>query len=181
MNEATIRLARRGEAGRIADIMQDAVKKTAALPGFEKLFAGNIERSEKFLPFILDGRAFVAVNKWDWPVGFAAVTDMDDEAYLAELAVEMTHQGKGLGRRLVAAACDWARHAGFTSILLSTFKDVPWNAPYYARQGFHILEAAKLSKPGIKRQREQEAEFLDMSARVFMRKPLLYPSPYGGG
>jgi len=172
MAEATIRLARRGEAGRIADIEVAAIPKFHTLPDFEKQFVGVVARLEKYTPFVEGGRAFVAVNEWDWPIGFSAVDEMDSEAYLAELAVDFDHQGRGLGRRLISAACDWARHAGFTSILLSTFKDVPWNAPYYARQGFRILEPAELSKPGIRRQRAHEAEFLDMNTRVFMRKLL---------
>ena len=172
MGEIGIRPARRGEAGRIADIEVASIPKFHFLPGFERQFIGFVARPEKYLPYVEDGRAFVAVNEWDWPLGFCATDEMDDEAYLAELAVEVDHQGHGLGRRLVNTACDWARQAGFTSILLSTFRDVPWNAPYYARQGFRLLGSAELSKPGIKRQREHEAEFLDLNTRVFMRKSL---------
>ncbi|MFZ1990701.1 MAG: GNAT family N-acetyltransferase [Alphaproteobacteria bacterium] len=172
MSETTIRLARRGEADRIADIELGAMKKFDTLPSFTTRFAGYVARPEKFKPFIEERSAFVAVNEWDWPIGFSLVEEMDGEAYLAELDVDFDYQGQGLGRRLIAAACDWARRAGFTSMLLSTFRDVPWNAPYYARQGFVILNANELSKPGIKRQREHEAEFLDLETRVFMRKLL---------
>ena len=171
-NAATIRLARRGEAERIADIEVASILKFRSLPDYKAKFVGFVARPEKYVPFVEQGRAFVAVNEWDWPIGFSAVDEMDSEAYLAELAVDFDYQGCGLGRRLVASACDWARHAGFTSILLSTFKDVPWNAPYYARQGFRVLEAAELSKPGVQRQRAHEAEFLDMNTRVFMRRLL---------
>lgn len=172
MSEVRIRLARRGEAERIADIEVAAIPKFHSLSEYKSKFVGFVARPEKYGPFVEGGRAFVVANEWDWPVGFSAVDEMDGEAYLAELAVELAYQGYGLGRRLVAAACDWGRHAGFTSILLSTFKDVPWNAPYYERQGFRILEPAELSKPGIRAQRAHEAEFLDMNTRVFMRKLL---------
>ena len=172
MTDITIRLARRGEAERIADIEVAAIPKFHSLPDYKTKFAGFVARPEKYVPFVEEGRAFVAVNEWDWPLGFSAVDEMDREGYLAELGVDFAYQGRGLGRRLVAAACNWARQAGFTSILLSTFKDVPWNAPYYARQGFRILDIAELSKPGIRAQRAHEAEFLEMTARVFMRKPL---------
>ena len=172
MQDPIIRLARDGEAERIADIELAALPKYRALPGFEKRFVGFIARTEKYVPFVEEGRAFVAVNEWDWPMGFSAVDEMDGEAYLAELAVDFDYQGRGLGRRLVGAACSWAQVCGFKSILLSTFKDVPWNAPYYARQGFRVLEPNELSKPGIKNQRDHEAEFLDIETRVFMRKAL---------
>lgn len=172
MDDPIIRLAKYGEAERMADIELASLPKYRALPGFEKRFIGFVVRPEKYVPFVEDGRAFVAVSEWDWPMGFSAVDDMDGEAYLAELAVDFDYQGRGLGRRLIAAASNWARICGFRSILLSTFKDVPWNAPYYARQGFRVLEPKELSKPGIKRQRDHEAQFLDIETRVFMRKPL---------
>lgn len=172
MDDPLIRLAKYGEAERIADIERAAIQKFSALPGFETRFAGFIARPDKYVPYVDDGRAFVAVNAWDWPMGFSAVDEMDGEAYLAEINVDFEYQGRGLGRRLIAAACDWARICGHRSILLSTFKDVPWNAPYYARQGFRALEAAELSRPGIKSQRDHEAQFLDIDTRVFMRKSL---------
>jgi len=172
MNDPIIRLAKRGEAERIAEIELGAIKKFNALPGFEERFAGVLVRPEKYVPYVEDGRAFVAVNEWDWPMGFSAVDEMDGEGYLAELDVDFDYQGLGLGRRLIGAACNWARISGFRSVLLSTFKDVPWNAPYYERHGFRILEPRELLKPGIRRQREHEAEFLDIETRVFMRKSL---------
>ncbi len=170
MDDPIIRLARHGEAERIADIEVGSLPKYRALPDFAERFVGFVARPEKYAPFVEDGRAFVAVDQWDWPMGFSAVDEMDGEAYLAELAVDFDYQGRGLGRRLIAAACDWARICGYRSMLLSTFKDVPWNAPYYARQGFRILAPDEHSKPGIKRQRDHEAEFLDLETRVFMRK-----------
>lgn len=47
-----------------------------------------------------------------------------------------THQGRGIGRALLAHAADWARTHGFTALSLTTFRNVPWNAPFYASFGF---------------------------------------------
>ena len=55
---------------------------------------------------------------------------------------------------------------------LTTFAEVPWNAPYYARLGFTILATDQLT-PGLRRIRDHEvARGLDAWPRVAMRRPL---------
>jgi hypothetical protein len=34
---------------------------------------------------------------------------------------------------------DHARTLGLTSLTLTTFRDVPWNAPFYAKLGFEYV------------------------------------------
>jgi hypothetical protein len=47
---------------------------------------------------------------------------------------------------------------------------VPWNAPYYARLGFRILDDAEVT-PGLRAIRQREAEIcLDRWPRVCMRR-----------
>jgi hypothetical protein len=51
---------------------------------------------------------------------------------------------------------------------LTTFASVPWNAPYYSRCGFRILDDAELA-PGLRAIRQREAELgLDKWLRVCM-------------
>jgi hypothetical protein len=53
---------------------------------------------------------------------------------------------------------------------LTTFEYVPWNAPYYARLGFRILDDAEVT-PGLRAIRRREAESgLDRGPRVCMRR-----------
>ena len=47
-------------------------------------------------------------------------------------------QGKGIGRRLIACVADRPAK-GLASLTLTTFRDVPWNAPFYARLGFEMI------------------------------------------
>ena len=57
-------------------------------------------------------------------------------------------------------------------LTLSTFRSVPWNAPYYARLGFAELPAAELT-PGLTEILAAETAFgLDPAERVFMRRPV---------
>lgn len=69
-------------------------------------------------------------------VGFAHVVDHDGFAHLEQLAVHRDHQKRGIGRRLLGAAEEEARWSGHDVMTLTTYRDVPWNAPFYASAGY---------------------------------------------
>jgi len=70
------------------------------------------------------------------PVGFAVLNTVDGRAHLASLGVHPAHGRRGVGGRLLAAACAVAAAEGRSAMTLTTFVDVPWNAPWYAARGF---------------------------------------------
>jgi len=123
------------------------------------------------------GLVVVAVDAAGTVVGFAAAEPVDGQAYLAELGVLPEHGGQGLGRRLIEAVRLWALALGFAAVNLSTFADVPWNAPFYARLGFRPLADSELG-PGLRAERQAEAEGgLDLTRRVFMTLPTQHSAP----
>jgi len=66
--------------------------------------------------------------------------------------------------------CDWAASNGHASVTLSTFRDVPWNQPFYARLGFEIVPPAQFS-PALRAIVEDETRRgLDPRRRVVMRR-----------
>jgi GNAT superfamily N-acetyltransferase len=69
-------------------------------------------------------------------VGFAALDLVDGRAHLAEISVHPDHGRRGIGTALLVAACDWARAQRSPAITLTTFRAVPFNAPWYAANGF---------------------------------------------
>ena len=73
------------------------------------------------------------------PVGFARLEIVDGHAHLAQMAVSYEYARQGIGRSLLVAAKAWAQEAGFHSMTLTTFRDVPFNAPFYASCGFSAL------------------------------------------
>ncbi len=97
-----------------------------------------------------EGRLWVAVAAagaaTGEPVGFALV-DLHEPAavHLRELDVLPEHGRRGLGRRLVRTIQSWARETGRDTVTLTTFRDVPWNAPWYERLGFRIPPPDDLS------------------------------------
>lgn len=107
------------------------------------------------------------------PVGFARLEIVDGQAHLAQLAVSPDHGGQGIGRALVLAAKAWALEAGFHTMTLCTFAEVPFNGPFYASCGFVELPEAELT-PGLAALRRGEAGLgLDaMGRRAAMRATL---------
>ena len=92
-----------------------------------------------------DGLLWVALHD-DAPVGFAHLRLTEPNAvHLQELDVHPDHGRRGVGRRLVGAVCGWAAERGLESVTLTTFRDVPWNMPFYARLGFVEIPAGEIS------------------------------------
>jgi len=117
------------------------------------------------------GLVWVAADEHDRPVGFAAARELVGASHIEEIAVHPAHGRRGLGKRLIEALCDWARRQGYPAITLSTFRDVPWNAPYYARIGFRVLEESELSV-GLSALLDQEEKAWFPLTRVCMRRDL---------
>ena len=72
-------------------------------------------------------------------VGFAHVLDLDGRAHLEQIAVLPERARHGIGSVLLEDACRCAAERGFAQVTLRTFRDVVWNAPFYARHGFVVL------------------------------------------
>ncbi|MEV4351992.1 GNAT family N-acetyltransferase [Actinoplanes sp. NPDC049596] len=116
------------------------------------------------------GRAWVAVDEWDAPIGYLLARPVDGDVHVEQVTVHPSHQGQGVGRRLLERAEQYAVEAGAPAVTLTTFAEVPWNAPYYRRRGFVVLDAAALT-PGLRAVREHEASIgLDRWPRVTMRR-----------
>jgi ribosomal protein S18 acetylase RimI-like enzyme len=104
-------------------------------------------------------------------VGFASVEVIDGAAHLWQLSVHPRAGRRGLGQALVEAVCEWAEANRLPAVTLTTFRDVPWNGPFYARLGFR--ELGELS-PGLAAMREHERAIGDddFGPRIAMRKDL---------
>jgi len=103
-------------------------------------------------------------------IGFICLDRLDGIAHLAQIAVLPTHTGKGIGTALIAAGIDWARRNSYPGMVMTTYRDVPWNGPYYERRGYHVLPEAELT-PALAavRAHERELGLDDLGPRVAMR------------
>lgn len=70
------------------------------------------------------------------PVGFAHVVVLDGYAHLEQVSVRASALRQGIGTSLVRAAMGEACAEGYLALSLSTYRDVPWNGPFYRSLGF---------------------------------------------
>jgi len=95
-------------------------------------------------PHLRAGLLWVAEDTAAGPVGFAAAERQDGGLYVAEVDVVITHQRRGIGRRLMNAVIDQARRERLGNLTLTTRHDIPWNAPFYRSLGFVVLSEDSL-------------------------------------
>jgi GNAT superfamily N-acetyltransferase len=70
------------------------------------------------------------------PVAFAAVRERDGYAHLEQIAVRPDQTRRGIGGLLLDRVIEHAADRGLAGVTLLTFRDVPWNGPWYAGHGF---------------------------------------------
>ncbi|SED95142.1 Acetyltransferase (GNAT) domain-containing protein [Streptomyces sp. 2224.1] len=101
------------------------------------------------------------------PLGFLLWEPVDGCTHIEQVSVHPQHAHRRIGRALIDRA---ERAGGPAPLTLTTFAEVPWNAPYYARLGFRTLTATELT-PGLRAIRAHEAALgLDHWPRVCMRR-----------
>ena len=59
----------------------------------------------------------------------------------AQLA-DADFQCQGAGRKLLLMAVEHARDRALYGLTLTTFRELPWNEPFYQRMGFGTLSRA---------------------------------------
>ena len=167
-SDYTIRRARPGELAALP-----AIERAAAVQFRETAFADIADAELVSLALDPDrDHIWVAADVADSPVGFAIAHLHDGEAHLHELDVHPAHARRGLGSGLIGAVADWARQRGLTAVTLSTFRDIPWNGPFYARLGFVPLAESELN-PALRAIVQAEAAAgLPVSERFCMRLTL---------
>lgn len=100
----------------------------------QTLFA-DFAPPEAYKPHLAAGTLWIAEEDTSL-VAFLAALPHDERLHIDELDVVRDQQGRGVGRRLLLHAIDQARASGFKALSLTTFRNIPWNAPFYESVGF---------------------------------------------
>ncbi|KOV67471.1 GNAT family N-acetyltransferase [Streptomyces sp. MMG1121] len=118
------------------------------------------------------GLAWGAVNDADFLVAYLIADRVDGNLHVEQVSVHPDSARRGIGRLLLDHLADRATREGVPALTLTTFAEVPWNAPYYTRCGFRILDDDERT-PGLRQIRQHEAAHgLDRWPRVCMRRAL---------
>lgn len=137
--------------------------------GFDPNGPIHVNSVENFRRGMENDRLIVAADASDVPVGFALMLAIDNNLHLEELDVLPEHGRKGIGRALVMEVCEKGRREGYKGVTLSTFRDVPWNGPFYTSCGFQVLQPADLTHGLMAIVESERAVGLRVELRQIMR------------
>ena len=76
-----------------------------------------------------DGRAWVATDAADDPIAYLLLDVVGRFAHIEQVTVHPRYARRGVGRLLIEEAARWAGARGLSGLTLTTFEEVPWNAP----------------------------------------------------
>ncbi|GBQ83355.1 acetyltransferase [Gluconacetobacter johannae DSM 13595] len=147
--QATLRAARPSDAPGLPAVERSAGASFLALPDLAWIASHDVMPAAGHLEAIAQGTCWVSEDATGLTGFLTAGTAAGDGPlpvlHIRELSVRADRQGQGLGRRLLDHAAQYAATHGLSALTLTTFRDVPWNAPFYARAGFALLDDAALT------------------------------------
>jgi len=130
MAEPALREAAVADAARLAAVYRNAYRQNRDL-GFPMRAASATE--DEVAAWIRDHQVLVATVDDTVVGGVRLEATGDDAVKLSRLAVHQSHQGEGVGSRLVERAERDARERGFDRVRLTTPPDHPFLPDFYRR------------------------------------------------
>ena len=131
----SLRLARSEDAGAFHRVEEDAADLLRSAPELANTAIPPSRSEQEYARLIRRGHCLSAIAG-DEIIGFAAAAPKGRELHLHELSVTRSWQRRRVGATLLEALAIDARNSGFRAITLTTFRDLAWNAPFYAAHGF---------------------------------------------
>jgi len=168
IGEATIRPARGEDLDEIRQIELRAGRLFAEI-GMQDIADHPPPAVEELRRYVDAGRAFAA-DVDGRLAGFALVDLVDGHAHLEQLSIDPAFARRRIGQRLIDEVDRWAADQQHQEVTLTTFRDVPWNAPYYARLGFRAVDGAELTPALVELLAVEASHGLDPAQRVVMRR-----------
>ncbi|ARQ91454.1 GNAT family N-acetyltransferase [Stenotrophomonas maltophilia] len=104
--------------------------------------------------------------------GYLLAGELSGDFHVLQMDVDPAHARRGHGRALLRHALAQARADGYAAAVLTTLSDVPWNADFYASEGFVEVPEAEWSD-GLRAVMAEEAALgFPMHLRVAMRRSI---------
>lgn len=140
MTDWSLRLARPADAETMPAIEAASAVRFSGVPELAELNFSATRDATAYLRLIRKGHCLVT-HVGEEMAGFLACEPFGRELHIWEMDVLPAYQGRGIGSGLLRACMVDARNSGFSALTLTTFRDVAWNAPFYARLGFEEVTA----------------------------------------
>lgn len=136
----SLRLARLEDAAAMPAIERAAAELFTHEPGLEGFDPEDTWEVPDLERLIRRGHSLVA-HVGEVMAGFLVAQPFSRELHIWEMNVHPRYGQRGIGAGLVRAAQIDARNTGFKALTLTTFRDLAWNAPFYAQLGFEEVTA----------------------------------------
>jgi GNAT superfamily N-acetyltransferase len=172
LSRERIRPPRRDELEALRSIERDAGGAFAAI-GMAEIAADEPPSLVELESRRAHGRARVAVDAQDRPIAYLISSVVDGCAHIDQVSVRSAHARRGVGAALIEHLAETARAEHRPALTLTAFREVPWNAPYYQRLGFVIVEPADQGPELAALVRREAATIPSNAPRVAMRRPLV--------
>jgi ribosomal protein S18 acetylase RimI-like enzyme len=115
---------------------------------------------------------WIAVDKFDQPIGFVGGEYLDGNFHIVEISVAKNFQGMGVGKALMKVLVEQTRREGYKAMTLTTYRNLPWNAPWYSKMGFFEVNAQEMGKTFEDILEIEAKHGLDINNRCVMVKAL---------
>ena len=168
-----IRLSELKDIPALSKVEKSAAKKFLDIPELASLANGDVMTHEMHRKAILNKTSWTAQDQQSHEiVGFLSGQEVATEFHLQEVSVRAEYQGRSIGRTLIETALQHVTKKGLLSATLTTFAEVPWNAPFYKKLGFEVIENHGLSARLSNLLLAEASHGLPRDKRCAMRKRL---------
>lgn len=170
MSTISVRRADESDFDQLPEIEVRSDSRFHDLEGFTQ-FTAHMDMSARDYRDLPQGSKVFVADRNGESVGFAFTYILGPYLFLGQLSVLPEEQGNGAGSALLQIVCDEAQENDLHAVALITFKDVPWNGPFYAKRGFEIVDKHQIPAELISVvDSSSEAEWAKFSPRVLMMK-----------
>jgi GNAT superfamily N-acetyltransferase len=129
-----------------------------------------VRERERFRKSLVAGWAVIAEDTAGLALGFIALGEIDARPYVEQLSVRVSHARRGIGTMLLDHAWTMPVLERAHDLWLTTYDHLPWNRPFYERNGFVVVPEHRCG-PGIRNELEFQRKWLPEPAhRVAMRR-----------
>ncbi len=167
----SIRATLAGDIEHLPNVERSAAQIYKEDDTFSWVADGNVQSISVHQSYTQSGNSWVASCDGQ-SIGFINGVVHNNIFHICELSVSNEWQKKGVGSALLCHVENIMRERKLSAITLITFKNIPWNAPFYESKGFSIIDDNNLSLFLIDVLEEEAEAGLDIQARCAMQKSL---------
>ena len=136
----TIKIASEEDAELLTDIELSSGEAFRQIEHLAWIADDEVQSVERHLDLIRQGSSWVAHSATQGIAGFLSAERREQSLHVWQMAVHADWQKQGIGRKLIDAAVRWSFAKDITALTLTTFRDVPWNEPFYRSCGFRVID-----------------------------------------